>query len=78
MSSILRPTLTNSQLEELIEGLRYKVDISLFNDSRYTPEQMHEIRLGLIAGVDIKKYASFDCDAFTMRSIRENLVKCVV
>lgn len=61
------------QAEAIAAGIASGVDIKHYADTRYTGEQMHEIRKGLESGVDVKIYKSRKFNAEQMEQIRLGL-----
>ena len=61
------------QIRKIKQGLRNKVDISLYAKTDYNWLQMEQIRLGLIFDLDVSVYAKSEFDYEQMREIREYL-----
>lgn len=61
------------QIGELAAGISRGLDTSLFDDPRFTWEQMREIRLGQESGIDVTSYAKLQYSSIEMRIRREKL-----
>lgn len=62
-----------NQLEEIQEGLKSGVDISVYADPKFDWYQMMEIRYGLESGVDVSQYADPKFGDGQMREILDGL-----
>ena len=67
--------LHEMQVREIIKGLLKGLDVSLYDDPKFSPEQMHEIRLGILSKIDISKYRDPKFDQYQMGVIRKGLEK---
>ena len=65
------------QLEEIREGIKNGVDVSIYADEKYIFLQMAEIRKGLENGIDVTPYLDEEYDWFQMREIRRGLIEGV-
>lgn len=63
------------QIRKIKQGLRNKVDISLYAKTDYNWLQMEQIRLGLIFDLDVSKYAKPEISSDKMFKIREKLLR---
>jgi hypothetical protein len=58
------------QLEEIIRGVKSKVNVMVYCKDYFTPEQMREIRLGLEEKLDVTVYAKPEYESTRMEMIR--------
>ena len=63
------------QQEEILEGLKNNIDVSIYAKPEYNVLQMQEIRLGLQEGLDVSIYAKRKYTVCQMREIREKLLE---
>lgn len=61
------------QLDQIKEGLRSGVDVSIYADPKFEFRQMREIRLGLEEGLDVSLYADPKFESGQMLVIRRGL-----
>lgn len=59
------------QFKEIFSGLKSKVDVSIYCDTKYIGQQMREIRLGLKNGEDSSWYAKPHLSWEQMKGCRE-------
>lgn len=64
---------TGDQINEIMEGHREGLDVSLYSNPQYLSVQMHQIRLGLLDGLKVGRYASPEFDWFQMEEIRKGM-----
>lgn len=82
ITSILNPKFNPWQLFELREGLAFEkragvptgTEINLYNNSRLSASQMHEIRMGIAYGIDIT-YANPKIPAKDMQAILKKAIE---
>ena len=46
-----------NQKEEILEGLKHNLDVSLYAKKEFNDEQMAEIKIGLVQGLDVSVFA---------------------
>lgn len=61
------------QIKEIVQGLFYGIDYSIYSKLDYNYKQMYEIRTGLIHGIDVSYYTDKDLDSYYMSEIRRAL-----
>jgi uncharacterized protein (DUF342 family) len=61
------------QINEIEEGIRDGLDVSIYAHKEYLAIQMRQIRFGLQEGLPVEKYAGFYYDWFQMEEIRKGL-----
>ena len=47
----------NFQQNEILEGLKNNIDVSLYAKKEFNDEQMAEIKIGLVQGLDVSVFA---------------------
>ena len=57
-------------MEEILEGLKHKLDVSIYADPKYDEEQMHQIRLGLDDNIDITPYIDYKSTIDDIKNIK--------
>ena len=63
----------NPQIKEIVQGLLYGIDYSIYAKLDYDYKQMYEIRTGLIHGIDVSYYKDNELDSSYMSEIRRAL-----
>lgn len=63
----------NPQIREIVQGLFYGIDYSIYAKLYYDYKQMHEIRIGLNKGLDVSYYLDKNLDWSYMFEIRKAL-----
>lgn len=61
------------QIKEIVQGLFYGIDYSIYSKLDYDYKQMYEIRTGLIHGIDVSYYTDKNLDSYYMSEIRRAL-----
>ena len=61
------------QIKEIVQGLFYGIDYSIYTKLDYDYKQMYQIRTGLIHGIDVSYYTDKDLDSSYMSEIRRAL-----
>ena len=59
---------------KILKGLRERLDVSAYANPKFSPEQMFEIYLGSIAGVNVNAYADPKFSPEQMKEIRKGLM----
>lgn len=62
-----------NQLEQIEEGRREGLDVSVYAKEEYTAMHMQQIRIGLLEGLPVERYANPAYDWFQMEEIRKGL-----
>ena len=62
-------------MDEIREGLKSNVDVSIYAKTEYNCNQMQQIRLGLEEDLDVSVYANPDFNWSEMYAVRERLLK---
>ncbi len=65
------------QVDEIKQGVRSGVDVSIYADKKYIFLQMAEIRKGLESEIDVTPYLDEEYDWFQMREIRRGIIEGV-
>lgn len=68
-----KDAFSTEQWDEIVEGQRENVDVSIYAHPEYLAIQMRQIRLGLSQGLLVAYYAKPDFDWFQMEEIRLGL-----
>ncbi len=63
------------QMREIETGYLKRLDITQYNDPRFSSDQMKQIRLGLEEGLDVSKFAHPWIEPYYMEKIRQNMKK---
>ena len=63
------------QKDEILEGLKSNLDVSIYAKPEYSWGQMKEIRLGLKDNLDVSIYVSARFNEYQMKEIRLELLK---
>jgi hypothetical protein len=66
--------INSKQLEQIRLGIKSKVNVNYYSNSRFCWRQMREIRLGLEAGIDVKVYAKTSFSPEQMNILRRELL----
>lgn len=61
------------QIKEIVQGLFYGIDYSIYSKLDYDYKQMYEIRTGLIHGIDVSYYTDNELGSSYMSEIRRAL-----
>lgn len=70
---LLNSNFTQDQLDEIQEGIKDGVDVSLYAKEDLLAIQMRQIRLGLLSGIMVSRYNDPKYDWFQMEEIRTGL-----
>lgn len=72
-SRFMMEGFTLDQIDEIQQGQKEGLDVSVYARKEYFAIQMRQIRLGLLDGIDVKRYANPNYDWFQMEEIRKGL-----
>ncbi len=64
---------TPEQWKEIENGMKHKLDVSVYTNPEYTAGQMKEIRIGMDKGIDVTAFASPEFSDRQMREIRRGI-----
>lgn len=64
---------TPEQWKEIENGMKHKLDVSVYTNPEYTAGQMKEIRIGMDKGIDVTAFASPEFSDKQMREIRRGI-----
>ena len=67
--------LNRNQQEEILEGLKYNLDVSWYANPEFNSLQIVQIKLGLIQYLDVSVYAKPEINWMKMNRMREELLK---
>ena len=59
--------------EEILEGLKANLDISIYAKPEFVWYKMYQIRLGLLSNIDVSIYAKLEYNGYQMEQIRFGL-----
>ena len=65
---------TQDQIDEISQGEKAGLDVSVYADKDFLAIQMHQIRRGMMEGLPVQIYARKDYDWFQMGEIRQGLL----
>lgn len=74
-TSYFNKGFSSLELDEIIYGLKEKLDVSIYANHKFDYKQMEQIRLGLLFGIDVSIYAKYEFDYEQMEQIRDGLYK---
>lgn len=69
----LNAGFTTDQIDEIEEGLKERLNVSIYANKDFLSIQMRQIRLGLKEHLPVEAYAKVEYDWFQMEEIREGL-----